>query len=178
MESLLQRSYKHRYKSHIAMFFSTATIVSTQNDIFIVAGFWSTAISNLPMLKLYIAAVLCPAVVGCRKRLYLQRRYQKMPQQTLCIAAIPKKAQYATYSDSFCTRCKKTAAIVQISCSNRSNSTSDQICDICNNHKFDWHKEPRSKFQDLEWREKKGNTRKSRTQMIKVVGKKRTRFVL
>ena len=33
------------YISHIAAFFCTVAIASTQNDIFIVVGFWSVAIS-------------------------------------------------------------------------------------------------------------------------------------
>ena len=44
-ETLLRRSYKRGYRLHIAVFFSTIAIVSAENDIFIVAGFWSAAIS-------------------------------------------------------------------------------------------------------------------------------------
>ena len=44
-ESPLRRSYKRCYRSHIAVFFSTAAIVSVENEIFIAVGFWSTAIS-------------------------------------------------------------------------------------------------------------------------------------
>ena len=62
---------KCRYSSHIAVIFSTAAIVSTQNDIFIAVGFWSAAISNLLPLKLYIAVVLCSAAIGLCKRLHL-----------------------------------------------------------------------------------------------------------
>ena len=44
-ESPLWQSYKRCYKSHIAAFFSTAAIVSMENEIFIAVGFWSNAIS-------------------------------------------------------------------------------------------------------------------------------------
>ena len=46
-ESLLRRSYKHRYRSNISAFFSTAAIVSTENDMFIATGFWSAANTHI-----------------------------------------------------------------------------------------------------------------------------------
>ena len=46
-ESLLRRSYKHRYRSNISVFFSTAAIVSTENDMFIATGFWSAANTHI-----------------------------------------------------------------------------------------------------------------------------------
>ena len=69
---------KCRYSSHIAVIFSTAAIVSTQNDIFIVASFWSATISKLPPLKL----IYCSSFMSYHCR---------TPQKTIPIAAVPKK---------------------------------------------------------------------------------------
>jgi len=76
-KSLLWRSYKHHYSSHIAAFFSTATIVSMQNDIFIAVGFWSTTISKLTLLK----HIYCGSFMSHRCR---------TPQKTILIATVPK----------------------------------------------------------------------------------------
>ena len=58
--------------SILQRFFSIAAIASTQNDVFIAAGFWSATISMLLLPKhIYMAVVLCPTTVGRRKKLYL-----------------------------------------------------------------------------------------------------------
>ena len=107
-ESLLRWSYKRRYSSHIAAFFSTAAIVSTENDIFIAAGSCPTAISKLPPLK----HIYCIGFMSCHYR---------MMQKTIPIVTVQKNAtigptyndgpkktpQYVTYNSNFCTRHKK-----------------------------------------------------------------------
>ena len=71
-EPLLWRSYKRCYSSHIAVFFSI-------DDIFIVVGFWSAAISKLSLLK----HIYCSGFMSCRGR---------MLQKTIPITAVLKNA--------------------------------------------------------------------------------------
>ena len=76
-ESLLQRSYKRRYKSNIAAFSYAATIVSVENDMFIAVGFWSAAMSiYTPLIHTY-----CSGLLSCHNR---------TPQKTIPIAAVTK----------------------------------------------------------------------------------------
>ena len=106
-ESLLRWSYKRRYSSHIAAFFSTVAIVSTQNDVFIAVGLKSAIISKLPPLK----HIYCSGFMFRRCR---------TPQKTIPIVIDPKNATIdPIYSGGFYTCRKKTATIVQISCRDR-----------------------------------------------------------
>ena len=78
-EYLLPWSYKRCYNMHIGAFFSTAAIVSAQNDVFLMAGFRSADISTLPPLK----HIYCGGFMSCHCR---------MPQNTISIAVVPKNA--------------------------------------------------------------------------------------
>ena len=65
-------------------FFSTTAIASTQNGVFIVAGFRSAAISTLPPLK---------HIYGDS---FMSHHY-RTPQKTIPIAAVPKKRRNRPY---------------------------------------------------------------------------------
>ena len=76
-EYLLRRSSQRRYNLHIVAVFYTTVIVSVQNDIFIVAGFWSAAISKLTPLK----HIYCVGFMS---------RHCRTSQKTRATAVVPK----------------------------------------------------------------------------------------
>ena len=99
----MQWSSQCCYNLHIAAIFYTATIVFAQNDIFIAAEFWSTAISKLTLQK----HIYYGGFMSC---------HCKTQQKTRATVAISKKSRNMRHIAAVFA----PATIVQISCSDKS----------------------------------------------------------